>query len=121
MAITLAWAAVVSVALLPVLYPALGLASIVRGCDPRRGYWRARLILNLVENNLGMFLNMGLAVAVAILLQEGQPLAWRLMLIAALVDGAYSLLIVALTRRDWWHALPTLGALGCYAAARIIG
>jgi hypothetical protein len=117
---TLAWAAAAGVALLPILYPALGLASIVRGCDVRRGYWRRRLILNLLENNLGMFMALGLAVGVAILLEDGGPFAWRLMLVAALVDAVYSLLILFATPRDWWHALPMLLALGCYAAARIV-
>jgi len=115
----LAWAAAVSVGLLPLLYPAMGLAAIVRGCDPRRGYWSRRLVLNLLETNLGMILNLGVAVGVAILVGQGSPLGWRLMLVAALVDAVYAFLIMVLTPRDWWHALPTLIALGCYVAARV--
>lgn len=87
---TFAWAAAASLALLPLLYPALGLARIVRGCDPPAGYWRQRLVLNLLETNLGMWLAVGLAVAVALLLEAGHALAWPLL------------------------------AVGCYAAAWIV-
>jgi len=114
---TLAWAAVVSVAFLPVLYPVLGLPFIVRGCDAPTGYWRRRLILNLLETNLGMFLALGLAVAVAMLVEKGQMLGWPLMLVAAAVDALYAALIILWTPRDWWHALPVLVAVGCYAVA----
>lgn len=120
MEVKLAWAAAASVALVPILYPALGLVAIVRGCDPRRGYWRSRLVLNLLENNLGMVLNLGLAVGVALLLSEGSPLGWRLMVVAGIVDAVYALLIVVLTPRDWWHAVPMLVACGCYVGARIV-
>ena len=114
---TLAWAAAVSVAFLPVLYPVLGLPFIVRGCDAPAGYWRRRLILNLLETNLGMCLALGLAAAVAILLETGHDLAWPLMLVAAAVDALYAALILLWTPRDWWHALPVLAAVGCYALA----
>jgi len=115
--VTLAWAAAVSVAFLPVLYPVLGLPFIVCGCDPPTSYWRRRLILNLLETNLGMFLALGLAVAVAMLVEGGHTLGWPLMLVAAAVDALYAVFIILWTPRDWWHALPVLAALACYAAA----
>ena len=117
---SLAWAAVVSVAFLPVLYPVLGLPVIVRGCEVRQGYWRRRLTLNLLETNLGMVLNVGLAVAVAALLEAGQGVAWPLMAVATTVDVVYAALIVAWTPRDWWHALPVLVGAGCYAGAWLL-
>ena len=114
------WSAAVSVAFLPLLYPVLGLVRIVRGCNPPRGYWRRRLILNLLETNLGMWLNLGLAVAVGGLMECGHELAWPLLGVAALVDLVYTVWIVALTPRDWWHALPTGIALIWYAAAFLL-
>ncbi len=113
----LAWSAAVSVAVLALLYPSLGLVRIVRGCAPPPGYWRRRLILNLLETNLGMWLNVGLAVAVAVLLERGAGAAWGLMAAAAAVDLLYAAWIVALTPRDAWHALPVVIALGAYGAA----
>ena len=120
MALKLAWAAAVSVGLLPVFYPAMGLAAVVRGCDPRRGYWRSRLVLNLLEAHLGMIFNLALAVTVAILLGQGSPLGWRAMVLAGVVDAVYALLVLALTPRDWWHAVPMLVAIVCYLAAGIV-
>jgi len=114
------WSAAVSVAFLPLLYPVLGLVRIVRGCNPPRGYWHRRLILNLLETNLGMWLNLALAVAVGVLMERGHGLAWPLLGAAALVDLLYTVWIVALTPRDWWHALPAGIALVCYAAAVIM-
>ncbi len=111
------WAAAVSVAFHPLLYPVLGLGRIVPGCDPPPGYWRRRLILNLLETNLGMVLNLGLAVAVALSAEYGSSLAWPLLGIAAGVDLIYTVAIVALTPRDWWHALPTGLALADYGLA----
>ena len=112
--------AAVSVAFLPLLYPVLGLVRIVRGCNPPRGYWRRRLILNLLETNLGMWLNLGLAVAVGVLMERSHEAAWPLLGAAALVDLVYTVWIAALTPRDWWHALPTGIALGWYAAAFVL-
>ncbi len=114
------WSSAVSVAFLPLLYPVVGLVRIVGGCDPPRGYWRRRLILNLLETNLGMWLNLGLAVAVGVVMERGHEVAWPLLGAAALVDLVYTVWIVALTPRDWWHALPTGIALVCYAAAFIL-
>jgi len=111
------WAAAVSVAFHPLLYPVLGLRRIVPGCDPAPGYWRRRLTLNLLETNLGMVLNLGLAVAVAVLGESGSALAWPLAAVAAGVDLLYTVAIVALTPRDWWHALPTGLALVAYGLA----
>ena len=111
------WAAAVSVAFHPLLYPVLGLARIVPGCNPPPGYWRRRLILNLLETNLGMVLNLGLAVTVALVAEYGSPLTWPLLAVAAGVDLVYTVAIVALTPRDWWHALPTGLALAAYAVA----
>jgi len=111
------WAAAVSVAFQPLLYPVLGLARIVPGCGPPPGYWRRRLVLNLLETNLGMVLNLGLAVAVALAAEVASPLAWPMAAVAAGVDLVYTVAIVALTPRDWWHALPTGLALMAYAVA----
>lgn len=111
------WAAAASVAFHPLLYPVLGLARIVPGCDPPPGYWRRRLVLNLLETNLGMVLNLGLAVAVALAAEVASPLAWPLAAVAVGVDLVYTVAIVALTPRDWWHALPTGLALVGYAVA----
>ena len=111
------WAAAVSVAFHPLLYPLLGLRRIVPGCDPPPGYWRRRLILNLLETNLGMVLNLGLAVAVAMLAEFASPLTWPMAAVAAGVDLLYPVGIVALTPRDWWHARPTGLALADYAVA----
>jgi hypothetical protein len=114
---SLVWAAAVSVAVLPVLYPVLGLPRIVEGCNPRDLYWRRRLRLNLMEAHLGMFLNLGLALAAAMLLRYDSPLAWPLIALAAAIDLIYTVWIVAMTPRDWWHALPMGIAILCYAAA----
>jgi len=115
------WAAAVSVAFHPLLYPVLGLRRIVPGCDPPPGYWRRRLVLNLAETNLGMVLNLGLAVGVALSAEVGSPLAWPLLGVAAAVDLIYTVMIVALTPRDWWHALPTGLALADYGLAVGLG
>jgi hypothetical protein len=117
----LAWAAAVSLAILPVLYPVMGLRAIIRGCNPSAGYWRRRLTLNLLETNLGMLLALGLAAAVAVLVQRGDALAQPLMAVSAAVVGIYTVAIVAFTPRDWWHALPAAIALACYATAWIVG
>jgi hypothetical protein len=114
---TLAWAAAGSAALLPLLYPVLGLRMIIRGLNPPTLYWRRRLRLNLMETNLGMFLNLGLAVAVALLVEHGNPAGLPLMVLAALVDVVYTVWIVALTPSDWWHALPTGVAALLYGVA----
>jgi len=115
------WAAAVSVAFLPLLYPVLGLRRIVLGCDPPVGYWRRRLTLNLLETNLGMVLNLGLAVTVAVLAEAASPMAWPMAAVAAGVDLLYTVGIVAFTPRDWWHALPTGLALVAYAVAVAAG
>ncbi len=115
------WTAAVSVACHPLLYPVLGLARIVPGCGPPPGYWRRRLVLNLLETNLGMVLNLGLAVAVALAAEYGSPLAWPLLAVAAGVDLLYTVMIVALTPRDAWHALPTGLALVNYGLALAVG
>jgi len=114
------WAAAVSVAFLPLLYPVLGLRRIVPGCDPPPGYWRRRLTLNLLETNLGMLLNLGLAVAAAVLAEAASPLAWPMVAAAAGVDLLYTVGIVAFTPRDWWHALPTGLALIGYGLAAAV-
>jgi len=72
------WAAAVSVALHALLYPVLGLPRIEPGCNPPPGYWRRRLVLNLLETNLGMVLNLGLAVTVALAAEVASPLTWPL-------------------------------------------
>ena len=115
------WAAAASVAFHPLLYPLLGLRRIVAGCRPPAGYWHHRLVLNLLETNLGMVLNLGLAVAVAVAAERGSPLAGPMMAVAAVVDFLYTVGIVALTPRDWWHALPTALALACYGLAIALG
>lgn len=38
-------------------------------------------------------------------------------MLAAAVDVLYAALIILWTPRDWWHALPVLAAVACYAAA----
>jgi len=111
------WAAAASVAFHPLLYPVLGLKRIVPGCGPPPGYWHRRLVLNLLETNLGMVLNLGLAVGVALSAESASPLAWPLAAVAAGVDLVYTVAIVALTPRDWWHGLPTGLALVAYAIA----
>ncbi len=120
MGASLAWAAAGCFALLPLFYPVFGPRQIVRGCDPPQGYWRRRLLLNLLENNLGMVLVAGLSVAVAVLMGGGDPLAWSLMAVAAGAFALYAAGVLLLTPRDWWHALPALGALACYAGARLL-
>ena len=116
----LAWAAAIAVAILPVLYPILGLKAIMRGLNPPTPYWRRRLLLNLMETNLGMYLNLGLALAAAVLMSRGDPLAWPLVAAAAGVDLVYTVWIVVLTPRDWWHALPTGMAAVEYGAAWLL-
>ena len=64
-----------------------------------------------------MFLNLGLAVAVALLLEGGYTLAWPLMLVAGAVDALWAVLIILWTPRDGWHAIPVLLAVVFYAAA----
>jgi hypothetical protein len=113
----LVWAAAISVAILPVLYPVLGVPQIMQGCNPRDLYWRRRLRLNLMGAHLGMFLNLALALAAAMLLKYDSPLAWPLIALAAVIDLIYTAWIVAMTPRDWWHALPTGIAMLCYVAA----
>jgi hypothetical protein len=117
---TLVWAAAVSVMFLPMLYPVLGLPQIVQACAVPDIYWRRRLRLNLMAANLGMFLNLGLASACAMLLKYGSPLSWPLIALAAVIDLIYTVWIVSMTPRDWWHALPTAIAVGCYAAAWLV-
>jgi len=114
------WAAAVSVAFLPILYPVLGLRRIVRGVRPPAGYWRRRPILNLLETNLGMWLNVALAVAAAVLLDGGSPAAWPMILAAAAVDFLYTLWILAFTPSDWWHGLATGIAVFFYAFASVV-
>ena len=111
----LCWGAVVSTAILPLLYVPLGLVRIVRGCRPARGYWRRRLILNLAENNLGMALNVGLAAAAALAVDADSGAAAGLLPVALAVNVLYTGLIVGFTPRDWWHALPTGIAAAEYA------
>ena len=114
---TLVWAAAVSVTFLPMLYSGLALAPLLKALKPPDLYWRRRLRLNLMEANLGMFLNLGLALAAAMLLKYESPLAWPIVCLAGLVQLIYTIFIVVLTPRDWRHALPTGIAVLCYAAA----
>ncbi len=120
MEVSLCWAALGCFALLPLMYPVLGTPQIVRGLGPPPGYWRRRLLLNLLENNLGMVLAAGLAAAVAVLTGRGDPAGWHLRPVAAIVCASYGGGVLVLTPRDWWHAIPALGALGCYAAAWLL-
>ncbi len=116
-AIVLCWMAAVSVGILAVLYFPLGFRQIVPGCSPPPGYWCRRLMLNLLENNLGMVLNVALAVAAAAAMTQGVAWRWWLVAGAASVDAVYCLLIVGFTPRDAWHALPTGIALVEYGLA----
>jgi hypothetical protein len=116
---SLVWAAAVSVSFLPMLYSQLALAPLLKACSPPDLYWRRRLRLNLMEANLGMFLNLGLALAAAMLLRHDNPAAWPIICLAACVQVVYTVFIVVLTPRDWWHALPTGIAALCYAAAYV--
>jgi len=66
---------------------------------------------------MGMWIALALGISVAMLLESGNAFAWPLLAVAAAVDALYAVLILLWTPRDWWHALPVLAAVACYAAA----